>query len=369
MGDKNRIFVTYQITSKKNIREIANDICLEQTVEVIEKLAQDKWLRENIIGQVEEITQNIVVISYNAEITGYQLPQLINILYGNISLKKGIKVIDIKFSKNFISHFSGPRFGIESIRKIIGVEYRPLLSTALKPMGKSPKELAGFCYKLALGGIDIIKDDHGLVDHSFCPFKERVELCQQAVKKAELETGKRVLYFPNITNSMEKMLKNLEWIKGIGVGGILISPMIVGWDFMRYLSDNIALPIMAHPALIGVLFSANNGISHEIILGDIMRLAGADLVIYPNYGGRFPWTEDICRKIDYALKKDLFHFKKAFPVPAGGIGVENIAQLKEFYLNDAVFLIGSSLYAYSDDITSNVRYFLGILGTNRMTPT
>lgn len=50
MGDKNRIFVTYQITSKKNIREIANDICLEQTVEVIEKLAQDKWLRENIIG-------------------------------------------------------------------------------------------------------------------------------------------------------------------------------------------------------------------------------------------------------------------------------------------------------------------------------
>jgi len=289
------LLVTYEIKASagKTIQEMADDICIEQTVEVVKQLAQDKWIQENIIGRVEGISQtgdNIfsVIISYPDEITAYQLPQLLSVLYGNISLKSGIKLIGIEFSDSFLSHFSGPGFGIDGLRRLLNVENRPLLATALKPMGKTPEELAGLAYKLALGGIDIIKDDHGLVDHSFCPFKERVQCCLSAINKAEEETGKRVLYFPNITDTHEKLIDHAERGKEMGVGGFLISPLIVGLDIMRYLADNLGLPIMAHPALMGTLF---HGISTEIVLGDLMRLAGADMVIYPNYGGRFPFTE------------------------------------------------------------------------------
>lgn len=368
MRNKNRLFVTYQVkASKNNINDVAYDICLEQTVEVTEGLAQDKWIKENIIGKIEEITQTKdntfkVVISYGDEIIGYQLPQFLNVLHGNISLKKCIKVVDINLSSNFLSHFSGPRFGIKSLRKILNVFDRPLLATALKPMGKSPEEFSHFSYKLALGGIDIIKDDHGLINHAFCHFKERVKLCQQAINKAKSKTGKNVLYFPNITDCYENMIENIKWAKEMNVGGILVIPMIVGLDYIRYLVDNdLGLPIMTHPAFMGSLFNANHGISHRVMLGDITRMVGADLVIYPNFGGRFPFTKKICHDINYALKKKIFNFKQSFSVPAGGIDIKNISKLKKFYGNDVVFLIGSDLYAYSNNLTENVKYFLGKL--------
>ena len=359
MANTSCLLVTYEIKASagKTIQEMADDICIEQTVEVVKQLAQDKWIQENIIGRVEGISQtgdNIfsVIISYPDEITAYQLPQLLSMLYGNISLKSGIKLIGIEFSDSFLSHFSGPGFGIDGLRRLLNVENRPLLATALKPMGKTPEELAGLAYKLALGGIDIIKDDHGLVDHSFCPFKERVQCCLSAINKAEEETGKRVLYFPNITDTHEKLIDHAERGKEMGVGGFLISPLIVGLDIMRYLADNLGLPIMAHPALMGTLF---HGISTEIVLGDLMRLAGADMVIYPNYGGRFPFTEKICQETGYALKKKMGGLKTAFPVPAGGIDIKNIKSLKQFYGNDVVFLIGSSLYVCSSNLTASVK--------------
>ncbi|MDI6782394.1 MAG: RuBisCO large subunit C-terminal-like domain-containing protein [bacterium] len=358
------LFVTYQIeASCETIQEIADDICIEQTVEVVRQLAQDSWIQENILGRAEEISlietthhpssNNIykVIISYPDKIIDYQLPQLLSVIYGNISLKSGIRVVGLEFSSDFLSHFSGPGFGVDGIRQLIAVENRPLLATALKPMGKTSQELAGLAYKLALGGIDIIKDDHGLVDHSFCPFKERVQECLSAISKAEGKTGKRVLYFPNITDSYEKMWEHAQWAKDLGVGGFLVSPLIVGLDTMRYLADNLGLPIMAHPALMGTLFS---GISAEIVLGDLMRLAGADMVVYPNYGGRFPFTEEICQKIGHALKKGMGRLKTAFPVPAGGIDVKSIKILKQFYGNDAVFLIGSSLYVCSSNLAASV---------------
>ncbi|MBU0600589.1 ribulose 1,5-bisphosphate carboxylase large subunit [bacterium] len=366
MKDQDQFFVTYQIkASKDQIEAIANDICLEQTVEVIEELIQDSWIKENIIGQVKKISQvsaNIfeVMINYHHQITGYQLPQLMSILYGNISLKASIKVVNISLSKELLAHFSGPRFGIEGIRKILGVKDRPLIAAALKPMGKGPKELAEFSYKLSLGGVDFIKDDHGLVDHPFCPFKERVKRCLEAINKAEIETGKKVIYLPNITDRYEKMLAHIKWAKEMGIGGILISPLIVGLDFMRYLAENkdLSLPIMAHPAFVGTLFNLDSGFSHEVILGDLMRLAGADLVIYPNYGGRFPFSKEVCQRVDLALKKEMGNLKQAFPVIAGGLDIENIGQLKEFYGHEVVFLIGSSLYAYSNDLVVNVKHLL-----------
>lgn len=358
MANTNRLSVTYEINaSEKTIQDIADDICIEQTVEVIKQLAQDRWIQENIIGRVEGISQIAdgifsVVISYPDEIIDYQLPQALSVIYGNISLKSGIKVVAIEFSNDFLSHFSGPGFGVDGIRQLLDVANRPLLATALKPMGKTPKELAGLAYKLALGGIDIIKDDHGLVDHSFCPFKERVESCLSAISKAEEKTGKKVLYFPNITDSYEKILEHAKWAKKMEVGGFLVSPLVVGLDTMRYLADNLALPIMAHPSLMGALFSS---ISAEIVMGDLMRLAGADMVIYPNYGGRFPFTEEICQKIGDALKKKMGKLKTAFPVPAGGIDIKSIKTLKHFYGNDVVFLIGSSLYVCSNNLTASVK--------------
>ena len=79
---------------------------------------------------------------------------------------------------------------------MLGVKKGALLMTALKPMGSSAEELAEFAYKFALGGIDIIKDDHGLADQPYAPFEERVRKCSDAVRRANVITGRRCVYAP-----------------------------------------------------------------------------------------------------------------------------------------------------------------------------
>ena len=94
-------------------------------------------------------------------------------------------VIDIEFGKHVESSFRGPRFGVRGLRKLLSVKYGPLLMTALKPMGTSSDKLAEMAFAFALGGIDIIKDDHGLANQVYAPFEERVTKCAQAVRRAE----------------------------------------------------------------------------------------------------------------------------------------------------------------------------------------
>jgi ribulose-bisphosphate carboxylase large chain len=75
---------------------------------------------------------------------------------------------------DILSQFPGPSFGIAGLRDIVGVYDKPLLCTALKPMGKSATELAKIAYYFALGGVDVIKDDHGLSNQPFCPYGNEV---------------------------------------------------------------------------------------------------------------------------------------------------------------------------------------------------
>ena len=77
-----------------------------------------------------------------------------------------------------LAQFRGPRFGVPGLRNLLGVaEGLPLLMTALKPMGTPTAQLADMAYRFARGGIDIIKDDHGLSNQPDSPFEARFLSC------------------------------------------------------------------------------------------------------------------------------------------------------------------------------------------------
>jgi ribulose-bisphosphate carboxylase large chain len=65
--------------------------------------------------------------------------------------------------------------------------------TALKSMGLSSVELVEITYGFAKGGIDIIKDDHGLKERPYSLFESRVRLCAAAAARANADTGTNVL--------------------------------------------------------------------------------------------------------------------------------------------------------------------------------
>ncbi len=362
------ITITYSINcSRGDVGYICEKMALEQTVELPGAAIRDDRILKDIIGKVISIHEAesggrelfVVKIAYPASVSNYEVPQFLNLLYGNISFKPGIKVIDVDFEEGFFP-FMGPRFGIEGIRKLTGAFDRPLVATALKPMGTSAEGLAEICYRFALGGVDIIKDDHGLVDFPFCRFEERVTRCVQAVEEAQQKTGKRTLYFPNITDRFDRIIKNAEFAVKANAGGLLISPFLTGLDCVRYIAEceGIDKPIMSHPSFTGIFYTgADSGIAPEIVLGKIFRLIGIDSSVYPNYGGRFSFTKETCFSIACRLTGRLHNIRPSFPTPAGGMELEEIPGIVQFYGKDIILLIGGSLYSRSDDLEDNARYF------------
>ena len=234
-------------------------------------------------------------------------------------------------------------------------------------MGMSPAELAEFAYQFALGGIDLIKDDHGLADQSFCRFDDRVRLLSDAVKRANSETGLRCLYVPNITASADRIVQRARLAREAGAGGCLVSPGLVGLDTMRRIADDdrVGLPIMAHPALLGSFtVSPSSGIGHGALYGQICRLAGADTAIFPNYGGRFSFSEQQCRDIIDGATCDMGSIASIFPAPAGGMKVDRVPELCRFYGKDAVLLIGGDLHRQGPDLAENCRQFARLVRYN-----
>lgn len=361
-----RLQVVYRLAGDEQAARIkADDICIEQTVEFPAHLITAGDIRDQIFGQIESFERRddqvfAAVISYAVEITGLELKQLLNVLFGNISMKPGIRIEKIIFPDSLLRSFRGPRFGKSGLRKLTGASNRPLLCTALKPLGLSAPELAKQAYQYALGGIDIIKDDHSLGNQQFAPFEQRVSLCSEAVNRANRETGFACLYFPSLTASPEKMISSANYARQAGAGGLLISPGIVGLDVMRMLadSDQIDVPIMSHPALQGTFVTdPDHGIAHGPLFGQIARLAGADASIFPNYGGRFSFSREECVEIAEHCRFPLGPIAQIFPTPGGGMNLGRVAEMREVFGNDVIFLIGGALHEGNGDLVEASRRF------------
>ncbi len=354
----------------------ARDICLEQTVEFPEDLVPAGPIRDEVVGQIEcfELLPSPsgrgaggegdrafhARISFPLEAAGDDLSQLLNIILGNISLKPAIRAEAVELPPSMLAGFRGPRFGRAGLRELVGAADRPLLSTALKPMGLAPVDLAELAYRFALGGIDLIKDDHGLTNQTFCPFDERLARCTEAVAKANRETGGRSLYLPNVTAAPAEMLRRARLARQTGAGGLLICPGICGLDAMRSVADDDAtsLPIMAHPAFQGSLVvRPEEGFSHGLIFGTIARLAGADATIFPNFGGRFSFSREECQEIAAASHSSLGVLKPIFPAPAGGLTLARVGEVQQVYGRDLVILVGGGLFKHGPDLVNNCREF------------
>ncbi|MBN2447525.1 MAG: cupin domain-containing protein, partial [Phycisphaerae bacterium] len=275
------------------------------------------------------------------------------------SIKNKIRIVDIALPADFVSRFHGPNFGTAGIRALLGVYDRPLLATAIKPRGATVEHLASLARDFALGGGDIIKDDHNLIDVTADQFERRVAACQDAVRDANSQTGRNTLYFPALLPTVDQLERQVRFVLNLGIRGVLVCPFITGLDALRDLAERYALAFMAHPAWSGTfMHDREHGIAPAILLGKLLRLAGADASVYPNHGGRFSFTEEECLGIGQHLFEPLGNLKPALPVPAGGMRFDNLPSMTKMYGADAVFLIGGALLAHSDNLRDSTATFL-----------
>jgi ribulose-bisphosphate carboxylase large chain len=322
----------------------ADEIALEQTVEVPRSAICDAFVADEIQGRVEDLTNApgggfLATVAYSAETTALDPAQLVNVVFGNSSLHADIQCVDIDVPKSVLSSMGGPQFGISGIRKAVGVYERPLTCTAIKPMGLSPDALADLLRVFARAGIDVIKDDHGLANHSFCPFEQRVSACLAAIQEVADETGHHATYVPNLIGTPSNIFEQLAVAQDQGVRAVMVSPMLIGlptfWELCR---ERASVPVLAHPA-----FGGMQRMAPPVLFGKIFRLYGADAVIFVNFGSRFSPGEQVCRDLAGALVAPWSGLQTSLPVPAGGIAIENVAEVLDFYGRDTMMLVGGNL--------------------------
>lgn len=361
--------VHYRITcyEGENIDEKLKWICLEQSVELPEEVVS-KEILEKVAGRVSSIEnvkerQFLASIEWPVENMGYDRTQFLNILYGNISLKRGIKITTLDWNP-LDKFFGGPMFGIEGVRDEFAVLDRPMACGVLKPMGSSAEALTEQAKEFAYGGIDMIKDDHGLANQVYAPFEKRVVKIANVLETIRNETGKLTRYFPNITVTGSQLMRRYEDAADCGADGVMVIPELCGYEAMLELAESdLDLPIIAHPAFSGTFVTdPEHGFTPAFLYGELYRAYGADFTVYPNTGGRFSFTPEECHVLNDAARKSKSPFKKTLPMPGGGMKADSIPHWKNEYGNDTVFLLGASLLQHPKGIQFAAKEVMKLLG-------
>ena len=365
-----RFSATYRIAGDSaRAREVGEHIAIEQTVEFPADLLPSNDIPDHIVGRVTDTvtagpSAHDVTITYAVEIAAPDLIQLLNVAFGNVSLLPGVRLVGLAMPPTMTQQFRGPRFGVSGVRELVGAAHRPLLSSALKPLGLGSADLAAVAGALARGGVDLIKDDQGLADQVFGRFRDRVGSCAEAIAEANATTGTRAAYFANVTTRADRVLDRAHEAKALGANGLLVCPALIGLDVMRALADDdsLGLPIMSHPSFIGShVAGPHSGMSHGLVFGTLQRLAGADISVFPSFGGRFSFTRAECREIAVACDAPLGSLRPALPAPGGGLTIESMADARATYGPNAAYLVGGGLHRAGPDLEANARAFRRII--------
>ena len=357
------IVATYRVHSAADaIDARAQALALEQSVEAPLAAVSDPRVLLEVVARVANVAPAgagtfDVTIELAAETTGFEAGQLLNMLFGNSSLHDEVALVDVEFPASYVARYRGPRFGIAGLRALTGAHRRPLTCSALKPQGLPPAALASLAAIFARAGVDVVKDDHGLADQASAPFGERIRAVQAAIDQVNRETGKRCVYAPSLTGHYGQLCAELAEAKEAGVRIVLMAPMVSGVGSLAALARESGVPILAHPALAGAA-----RIAPPLLLGKLFRLFGADATIFPNAGGRFAYSAETCQAIANAARAPWHGLSPMLPVPAGGMTVARVGEMRTFFGEDTMLLIGGSLLAAREALPQRAREFVAAVG-------
>jgi ribulose-bisphosphate carboxylase large chain len=314
----------------------------------------------DIVGEVVDIADLgggtfLVRIALATATVGGDAAQLLNMLFGNTSLHDDVVLEDVEIPPELAAAFGGPRHGIAGLRARAGAEGRALTCSALKPQGLPAERLAALAERFAAGGVDFIKDDHGLAEQAYSPFAARVRACAAATRAG------RTRYVPSLSGSLDAIRGQVALARDEGIDTVLIAPVLAGFANLRALVDECPdMAILAHPSYGGAA-----RVAPPLLIGKLFRLIGADAVIFPTHGGRFGYAAETCLRLAREARGALHGLRPALPVPAGGIALPRVPELLDFYGPDTMLLIGGSLLLAREALAAETAAFTAKVAAHR----
>ncbi len=280
------------VKGNADLEVLAEGLAAESSVGTWTKI---KTMNEHVFRDYRARVYNLIKVRKNAGFVYLAYPyehfdsknllQFFASVLGNVYGLKEIEelsILDIKFPKKFQKQFSGPKFGLEGVRKYVGTikSKRPHAGTIVKPkVGLSAEEWSEVAYKSFVNGLDFVKDDENLVDQEFCKWQERFDLVFDKMSKAEDKTGEKKLYASNITDmSIERMYERIDHIVERGSKCVMLDVFILGFaltqELVKY-AHKKNLIVHAHRAGFAAMHRGSYGYDFKILL-KIYRMIGVD---------------------------------------------------------------------------------------------
>ena len=366
------IEVTYRFTAGVNAAKQAEVIAVGQTA--------GSWGAQFAHREAELRAHLAQVLSVDAQDDGTQLARigfplhntegdigtLLTMIFGKYSLAGPARVVDIKLPESY-----GPRakFGIEGLRRLTRVTDRPLFMGIFKPaLGLSAQDHAELLRTVALAGLDLIKDDEILGNLESAPTLHRVRACREIIDEARQTTGRDILYAVNLTGRADQLNSLARELIDKGANALLLNALVYGYPALEALAADptIEVPIFAHPALAGAMGGAADGssaygIDYAVLLGTLMRHAGADAVLYPAHYGSLPFAAATEFRIRDLLREPRERRPAVMPVPSAGIHPGVVGRVLRDYGADVVLNAGGAIFDHPQGPAAGVQAFLAAL--------
>ena len=370
-----RILVTY-LTQAKDLNKKAAAVAVGMTVGSWTDLPTAKqaelqpYLGEAVSATPLETlpngeTRGLITVSYPTRNFTQDIPSLLTGIFGKLSMDGKIKLIDVVFPDSFLTAFPGPKYGIDGLRSRLGAQDRPLLMSIFKScLGLPFDDLKTQFRAQALGGVDLVKDDEIFFADDRAPFLERIKAFKQIAEETEAETGKPVLYAANLTGPVHELNEKAKRAVEAGADCLLFNVLAFGFDALHRLAQdpNVRVPIMAHPALAGAYYpSPDYGIATPLLLGTLMRIAGADLVLFPSQYGNVALDKTEALQLAQNLTAPLEGIRRSFPVPSAGIHPGLVPQLFADFGLDQIVNAGGGIHGHPGGATAGAKAFVAVI--------
>jgi ribulose-bisphosphate carboxylase large chain len=253
---------------------------------------------------------------------GPRIPNLLTAVCGEGAFfspgVSAVKLLDLEFPASYLACFEGPRFGVKGFRDLLDLRDRPVFFGVVKPnVGLDPSAFADLAYEAWLGGLDAPKDDEMLADAPYSPLEERTKIMGERRRRAEAETGRRLLYVANITDEVMRLLDLYDLAVANGANSVMLNGLATGLSAVRMVARRARVPLVGHFDLIAPMARIPFFGVHTVVWTRLQRLAGFDAVIMPGFGGRmFTPEEEVLANVRACLDP-LGDLKPCLPAPGG----------------------------------------------------
>lgn len=244
--------------------------------------------------RLNELHDATISIAYPHELAGSRPSQLLNVIAGETHHLDGVDRV-------FLEDFDLPgdtswlvQGDCLRTRAVLGVYDRPLFCAPIvPPVGLDDGKISGMAQAAWSGGIDIVKDDELRWIEDESRALDHVTRMLNAREAARSSTGERKAFVTNLIAGGHALYERLDAYARAGVDGVLMSPLLSGFDTLVDIRREYDGLIFVHNTLASTMYrTEEHGIGLPA-LAKLARLCGADVVVFPSPWGPFYANEEM----------------------------------------------------------------------------